>query len=238
MSRALSAPLVAREWWCARDEPLLWALWQEDMAYKVKGLDASGAPTESMGKRFARGGGKAAAAVGNFAGDALLTMAFGSGDSGDRGGAGGNSGRRTDLTVFGGDPDCAAVRAVRSTVPAEGSPYRMLWVLTPRRLGVAVELLARPGSAGQPGAGKEAEKFGKNISGEPIRPERVLPWLDFSAADIADCRPIGSKHPMTCAITLRDGSGFGLNARRPQGVPVMVDALQAFMRGQQWSGRG
>ncbi|GAA3360777.1 hypothetical protein [Saccharopolyspora gregorii] len=238
LSRALPAPLVAREWWCAPDEPLLWALWQEDLVYRVKGLDERGAQLESWGKRVARGGGKAAAAVGGFAGDALLTMAFGSGDSGDRGKPGSGGGRRADLTVFGSAPECAAVRTIGSTVPAEGSPYRTLWMLTPRRLGVAVELLARGGASARAGQGVRAGQgeFGKNAPGEPIRPERVLPWLEFGPNDIADCRPIGSKLPITCAITLRDGSGFGLNARRPGGVPVMLDALRAFTGGG--GGRG
>lgn len=112
VSQGLGAALTARRCWCQPGEPILWAVWQVRKTYRVDGCTENGfrkqTEKQSVGKRFARAAGKAAAEVGGAVAVGILTAAFGGGD--DSGKTSGGSTPSADLTVVGSHPDCAAMR--------------------------------------------------------------------------------------------------------------------------------
>ncbi|WP_243793970.1 hypothetical protein [Saccharopolyspora gloriosae] len=245
VAERLGASLVARSEWCAPDEPVWWASWVEGVAFQVDGLDAEGKPSPGAGKRLAGVVGKAGMGVAVGA----LTAAFGGGENYESTSAAPERG----LQVFASGVNSDAVRLIQRAAPA--SAGSMLWVLTPRRLGVLLPLVEETAERVQPEPGgwrqlarglgeagrslvSSRAEFGANEPGAPMKSPSVATWFELGPGDIADCRLIGRENcPSHCGIVLRDGSGFAVRSPFPWDVEAMMSAVQAFNRGQHWSGR-
>lgn len=237
VSEKLGAALTARRW-CGPGEPILWATWQVDKRYQVKGLDEDGRPKKGLGATLGDAASSAAGAVAVGA----LTMVFGGGDSSS---GPGTTQRGRDLTIVGSGQECAAMNLINTRYPAGHVGFDMLWVLTPQRLAVLVppmledsEIPAHPtlsetfSEMGRILVGKETEQFGWNTPGEPISSKPVTTWFEIALHDVVDCRTVGEKKDSHryCGLQFADGSGFVLNARNPADAQTMVDALN-YQRG-------
>ncbi|GAB2676661.1 hypothetical protein GCM10027271_41990 [Saccharopolyspora gloriosae] len=245
VAERLGASLVARSEWCAPDEPVWWASWVEGVTFQVDGLDAEGKPNPGAGKRLAGAVGKAGMGVAVGA----LTAAFGGGENYES-----RSGpTEPGLQVFATGVDSDAVRLIQRTPPA--SAGSMLWVLTPRRLGVLLPLAEEVTEPAEPESGgwrqlarglseagrslvSSRAEFGANEPDAPMRSPSVAPWFELGPDDVVGCRSIGRENfPTHCGVVLRDGSGFAVRSPFPWDVEAMMSAVQAFNRGQHWSGR-
>ncbi|MEU6130470.1 hypothetical protein ABZ805_14960 [Saccharopolyspora sp. NPDC047091] len=240
----LGASLAARAGWCAPDEPVWWATRVTSTEFEVGGLDASGAPKSGVGKRLAGAAGKVGIGVLGFA---LTAMTEGN----ERYEKNRSGPPEKDLRVFGSSPQCDAVRSLQSPPPAP--PTESLWVLTSRRLGVLVPLPEEtaaddPAPTGWRGVARglgevgrsvlASSGFGANEAGAPMNADTLGSWFELGPGDIAECRSAGVKNrPTHCEIVLRDGSGFAVRGMYSRDVDAMTDAVQAFARGRQWSGR-
>ncbi|SFS31378.1 hypothetical protein SAMN05660874_00114 [Saccharopolyspora flava] len=211
----------------------MWATWQADKRYQVKGLDENGHPKKGLGRKL----GGATANVAGAVAVGALTMTFGGGDSSS---GPGTAQRSRDLTVVGSGDECIAMRLIKSRYPDDHVGSDMLWVLTPQRLAVLVpprtedsEISAHPtlsetfSEMGRILVGKETERFGANQPGEPLSNKPVATWFELALQDIVDCRTVGEqKQPHRyCGLQFADGSGFVLNARTPADAQIMVDAV-------------
>ncbi|WP_243793973.1 hypothetical protein [Saccharopolyspora gloriosae] len=239
VSRAPGASLSARQWWCEPGEQVVWALWTHGTTFRVDGCNENGFPKPGMGKRFGSAVGKAGIAVAAGA----LTGVFGGGE---------DSGRVTappakGLTVFGPGPECRARGLIRSDVPEGYSAGDVLWVLTPNRLGVLLSQRIEPKDTGPGGwrqlghgwgdvgrvlVGASPEEFGRNVPGAALRSDPVALWFVLGCEEIVDCQVTGPEHRQTqCAVVLRDGSGFGLDAHMAADAGMMADAVRRYLRG-------
>lgn len=249
VSGKAGAALVARRWWCGSDEPIVWAVQVGDVDFQVDGCDRYGLPLPPKQKQKQKQKRSFAGAVGKASWSVLAvaeTAVFGGGEDSrvyER-----EVVRSPDLTVAGGDPECAALGLQNTSPPAGASVIEQVWVLTPRRFGVLIPVgRPAPMEREEPGAlrewgetlsgmgrilvGTEPEKFGRNTPGERIDPERMVEWLSFTGAEFAECQPVVQGNAAHCVLTLQDGSGFALNARSPEGARLMAEGVQGFMRG-------
>lgn len=251
VSGGLGPALTARRWWCRPDEPILWAVWQSEPGYRVKGRDERGVPKASIGTKISRGIGKAASEAGPAALYVIGTALFGGGeDSGKFNSKRGIAG----LTIVGGEKDCAAVQLFDSNVPLGAQYLPSLWVLTPTRLGVLaakfepapkrtpapvasdglgghIQQLGRGwGDVGRVLVGSTPEKFGGNEPGAPVRGPEALPWFEIPRTDIAECNVVGPKGKEDewrhCGVQLADGSAFVLNGKTPADARYMVEMVR------------
>ncbi|MCA1229765.1 hypothetical protein [Saccharopolyspora sp. 6M] len=240
---------MARRWWCAADEPIVWAFQVTSRTFRVEGCNEYGRPLppeERKRRSFASSAGRAVGKAGLSAATVLGTAVFGGGD--DAGVRQNETKRVDDLTILGGSPECRAVQLHNSERPPDASAIEQVWVLTPRRFAVLIPVgRPAPVEREEPGAlrewgetlsgmgrilaGTEPEKFGRNAPGERIDPERMVEWLSFTGPEFADCRPVVQGNTAHCVLTLQDGSGFALNARSPEGARLMAEGVQGFVRG-------